>query len=237
MEDDLISSLTRQVREDVIENYVRERNLVCLQIESLQWQAGRVRASAASTGRCLQRLTCLSLDPEMTERLARTLGIPPGSYWSGYLDRSLPEGLQLICVRGFTEKSRFRKLVLEAHRRLAAGMDEYRKAHEELDAELRGVNHNIKTFQNNFDVLGILSFLRNLDTLAVEKKLILGENFTPEEMASLDQKLYIRPMHFDDLNVPPPLTLPNHERCERGLAELADAIYRKHPSEVRRIVR
>ena len=237
MEDDLISSLTRQVREDVIENYLQERNLVCLQIESLQWLAGKVRASAQNAGRCLQRLAYLTIHPEMTERLARTLGIPPGSYWSGCLECSLPDDLRLICTRGITQKSRFRKLVLEAHRRLVAGMEKYRLAHAELEAELQGVNLNIKTFQKNFDVLGILSFLRNLDTLTVEKKQIMGENFTAEEIASLDQRLFIRPMRFDELNVPPPVPLPGPGLCERRLTELADEIYRKHPAEVRMILR
>lgn len=237
MEDDIISSLTRQIKEEVIENYVRERNLVFLQIESLLWQAGKVRARALASGRCLQRLACLTIHPEMTARLARALGIPPDSYWSGCLKRDIPDKLRLICVRGLTEKSRFRKLVLEAFRLLVAGMEAYRRAYEELDAEYRGVNHNIEAFQKNFDVLSILSFLRNLDTLAVEKKLTLGENFTAEEMSSLDRKLYIRPMRFDELNVPPPLSIPNHGQCLKRLAELADEIRRRYPAEVRKILR
>jgi len=237
VEDDLITSLTRQVKEDVIENYLRERKLAFLQIESLQWQAGITRARAGSAARCLNRLAYLTIHPGIAAKLADALCIPAGSYWSGCLEQRLPSELQLIHVRGLTVKSKFRKLVLESYGRLDAWMEKYRNAYEDLQAECRAVNHNITAFQNNFDLLGILSFLRNLDTLAVGKKLVLGENFTAEELASLDQKLYIRPMSFEELNVPAPLPLPKPGRIEGFLCDLADEIYRRHASEVRRIMR
>lgn len=237
MEDDLISSLTRQVKEEVIENYLRERKLAFLQIESLQWQAGKARACARNAARCLQRLAYLTIHPEMTARLAAALGVPPGSYWSEWLKISLPDELQLIRVQGLTEKARFRKLVREAYERLASWMEKYRKAYEDLEAECGAVNRNLKTFHDSYDLLAILSFLRSLDTLTVEKKLVMGGNFTAEEVGSLDRKLYIRPMSFEELHVPCPLSLPNRERCAKFLANLADDIYRKHSGEVRRIMR
>lgn len=237
MEEDLISSLTRQVKEEVIENYLRERKLALLQIESLQWQAGKARAYALNAAKCLQRLAYLTIHPQMTARLAAALGISPGSYWSEWLKLSLPDDLQLIRVKGLTEKARFRGLVREAYERLASRMEKYRKAYEDLEAECCGVNRNLKTFHDNFDLLGILSFLRNLDTRTLEKKLVMGDNFTAEEMGSLDRKLYIRPMSFEELHVPCPLSLPGRDRCTGFLADLADDIYRKHSGEVKRIMR
>ena len=41
-EDDLLTCLTRQVKEDVIENYLTERRLVELQIEELESTARNV---------------------------------------------------------------------------------------------------------------------------------------------------------------------------------------------------
>jgi hypothetical protein len=237
VEDDLISSLTRQVKEDVIENYLRERKLAFLQIESLQWQAGMARACAGTAARCLTRLAYLTIHPEMAAKLSDALCVPAGSHWSRCLEQGLPGKLQLIRVRGLTEKSKFRKLVLESYVRLDAWMEKYRKAYEDLQTECRAVNRNIIAFQNNFDLLAILGFLRNLDTVTLEKKLVMGENFTAEELASLDQKLYIRPMTFEELNVPAPLLLPKTGEIERLLSDLADEIYRKHPSEVRRVMR
>jgi len=77
MDEDLVSCLTRQVREDVIENYLTERRLVGLQIEEVQNQAAEVRAQAQRTGRCLHRLIQLMIQPEMVKRLFLYLKVPP----------------------------------------------------------------------------------------------------------------------------------------------------------------
>jgi len=56
MEDDLIASLTHQVKEEVVENYLAERRLLEVQTEELTKQADEARAHAVRTGRRLTRL-------------------------------------------------------------------------------------------------------------------------------------------------------------------------------------
>ena len=51
MEDDLVASLTRRVKEEVIENYLLERRLIELQIERLNMQAEETRRLAWTVGR------------------------------------------------------------------------------------------------------------------------------------------------------------------------------------------
>jgi hypothetical protein len=83
----------------------------------------------------------------------------------------------------------------------------------------------------------MLSFLRNLDTATVERKQFLGENFTPEELASVDRKLYIGPIKFDELELPAPLALPKPEYAESPMTELALEVYRTYQKHIQRLLK
>ena len=237
MEDDLITGLTRQVKEEVIENYLIERRVVELQREDLQSQADELRFRALKTGRRLNRLAYLAVEPEMLKRLVKILQIPQSTYWTQCLEKNFSRGVRFIRVNALTDKAKFRKLFLEAYDRLYRWMDKYQQAYEDLKLECQAVNDNIKSFQNNFDLLTILNFLKSLDTATLERKVYLGENFTSQEMASIDETLYLRPVSFESLGATPPLSLPPREKVEAPLTELAQEIFRKYRTHVKRLLR
>jgi hypothetical protein len=233
MEDDLIASLTRQVKEEVIENYVRERRLVDLQLDDIREQSREARLRAEVTGWRFTRLSHLMISDEMRRKLADLLSVPEPSFWAVYLRRKLPRSIPILRVSGFTHKSRFRKLVLESYRRFHLWMEKYRAVYEQLAGDVRAVNVNIDVFQKNFDLLSILAFLRNLDMQAIEMKKVLGQNFTPLELASLDQKLYVKPVVLERLDVPAPLTLPGQGAMASAISALAAEVYEKHSVQVK----
>jgi hypothetical protein len=237
MEDDLISSLTRQVKEDVLENYLTERRLIELQIEDVQERAGQVQELAADTAKRVARLALLAIRAEMHQDLIKLLKIPEPSFWSEQLAEKRSKGVRFIRVTALTTKTRFKKLFLESYRRLYQWMGKYEKAYGELKAECQAANTNIKAFQNNFDLLTIINFLKGLDTAGIEKKHFLGENFTAQEMASVDQKLYIHSISFEKLDVPVPLSLPTPEVAEHSLSEFSSAVYEKYESQARNLIR
>jgi hypothetical protein len=236
MDDELISSLTRQIREDVIQNYLTERRLIRLQMEDIANQAEAMRSRAHRTGRRLNRLAHLMIHPEMVSKLYTLLTVPQSSFWSECSREEFSRGVRFIRVRALTDRGKFKKLVSEAYHRLYRRMERYRETYEELNGQCRAVNSNIKHFQQNFDVLSMLSFLKSLDTGSVERKHFLGENFTPEELASVDQTLYIRTINFEDLQVPAPLPLPDPETVAFPMGELANEVYRKYQEHVQRLL-
>jgi len=237
MEDDLIASLTHQVKEEVIENYLAERRLLEVQTEELTKQADEARAHAVRTGRRLARLAHLVVQADMQEKLVQLLQIPPDSFWSNCLKQRFSRGVRFIRVRGLTDKAKFRKLLLESYARLFMRMEEYRKTFDNLQAECLAVNNNIRRFQKNFDLLTIINFLKSLDTVTLERKIYLGENFTAQELASVDQKLHINPISFEKLEVPQPLPLKKPQLLEEPLSELAVNVYKRFQSEVKRILK
>jgi hypothetical protein len=230
MEDDLVTSLTRQVREEVIENYIMERRLIELQIEHLSAQAGETRDLAWIAGKRLARLSCLMVRPEMRDRLGKILGMQNGCFWSDCFEEKLT--IPLLRVHGLTRLGRFRKLVLESYSRLCKWMNKYRGQYQDLTEECAAVNRNIDSFQKNFDLLAILNFLRNLDLQGIEKRKILGENFTAKEMAELDKNLYIKPVSVEKLDAPAPLELPGQLKAEGAICALAEEVYRLCTEEV-----
>ncbi len=236
MEDDLISSLTRQVKEEVIENYLTERRIIELQVDDLNQRAASVKSLAADTGRRISRISMLTIRDEMRRELSRILEIPETSFWSGFMGKELPRKVRFIRVKAFTSKSRYRKLFLEAYSRLYEWMEKYGGAYEDLKAETQAVNTNIQSFHKNFDLLNIINFIKGLDSYAMELKHYLGENFTAQELASVDQKLYIHPVSFERLDVPPPLDLPRPDLVESALEDLSSLVYELNQDRARKLM-
>lgn len=236
MQEDLIGSLTRQVREEVIQNYLTERRLVRLQIEEIENSAKQMKLRAVKVGRRLNRLMHLMIQAEMKKRLIAILQIPQPSFWSECTEKKLSRHIRFIRVSALTDKRKFRKLVLESYHRLYERTAIYEKGYESLRLDCEAVNLNIRSFQTNFDLLSILSFLRGLDTQTLERKQFLGENFTPEELASVDQKLYIKPISFQALNVPAPMPLRAPGSLEKTLIDLSDEVYRKSEEQVKKLM-
>ncbi len=237
MEDDLISSLNRQIKEDALENYLTERRLVEMQIEDFLERGELVRIHAAETGKRITRMAFLAIRAEMHEELVTILGIPGSSFWNDCFSKEFCRKVRFIRVTAFTTRVRFRKVFFTAYSRLYQWMAQYRKAYEDLEIECRAVNMNIKSFQNNFDLLALLQFLRSLDCSALERKHFLGENFTAEEICSVDKKLYIQPVSVESLKVPSPLALPYPAVIETVLSDLASRIYDKYQSQARKLIR
>ena len=188
MEDDLVASLTRQVKEEVIENYLLERRLIELQSEHLNSQADDIRRQARVVGRRLTRLSFLMTHSDMRRRLREMLGMEAG-FWDDCLNVMFTRKVPLIRMRALTQKRKFLKLMLESYSRLHFWMKKYKQRYDDLANEHAAVNRNIDAFQKNFDLLAILNFLRNLDMQGIANKKILGDNFTAQEIAELDNNL------------------------------------------------
>ena len=237
MEDDLVSSLTYQVKEEVIQNYVMERRLVELQIEDVRQRAARTSLQARITGKRLNRLGFLMIRPELLDQLGEILHLSSGCFWKACMEEKFSWKVRLVRVRALTQKGKFRKLVVESYSRLYDQMKLYRRHYDDLSLECAAVNRNIETFGKNFDLLAILNFLRNLDLRGLERKKILGENFTANEVASLDKSLYIGPISLEKFGVPLPLDLPETHQIEASLSKISDEIYQKYGADVRKMLR
>lgn len=236
MEDDLISCLTRQVQEEVIENYLNERKLIDLQLEELNELGEKTYKRAVKTGKRFTRIGYLLVDDEFRKNWSNLVHLAEDSFWFRCLTEEFKNDVRFIKVTALTHRGRFKKLFHEAYRRLLARVGEYRKAYEDFKKECDAVNLNIKKFHSNYDLLTILQFLKSMDVCGVERKKFLGENFSPEELMSVDEKLYFKPVKFEKWNLPQPPELPPHSLIERPLDELANRVYDRYGNRLRTLI-
>ena len=226
MQDDIAAALTQEVRQEVIENYLYERRLI-------EGQINYVKELAEHTAQ---------LQEKLYRRFARVYDLLPEARFlnefmglveveeAPFIDRfgEAPEyrkGVRFIKVHGLTDRGRFKKLLLESYRRLLVWNDQYKEAYEDLEQECKAVNDNLKKFENDYDLLTILNFLKDLDVEGIERKHFLGDNFTPEEMGSIETSLRFKPIRMEQFKLILPPSLPELNAIRRQLNALADAIY------------
>ncbi|MGC9196174.1 MAG: hypothetical protein ACP5IL_12075 [Syntrophobacteraceae bacterium] len=236
MDEELVSSLTRQVKEEVVGNYLLERRLLELQIEHLHSLAGSAIRHAQAAGLRLARISSLMIEPGMRQRLEELLGLEVCGFWGAYLSSGFMGHVRFIRARALTKNAKFRKLILESYSRLHSRMSGYEQEYGQIVDECSAVNSNIVTFQKNFDLLGMINFLKSLDTAGLERKKILGENFTAQEISALDQSLYVGPVSVEKLNIPFPLHLPPSDAIRGKLSNLADEVFARYPEKVSKIL-
>ncbi|SFM48069.1 hypothetical protein [Thermodesulforhabdus norvegica] len=236
MEDDLISCLTRQVQEEVIENYLNERKLIDLQLEELGELGQKTYKKALKTGKRFTRIGYLLVDDAFRKEWSDLVRLGKDSFWFRCLTDEFKNDVRFIRVTALTHKGKFKKLFHEAYRRLLARVKEYKEAYENLKKECDAVNLNIKKFHSNYDLLTILQFLKSMDVCGIERKKFLGENFSPDELMSVDEKLYFKPVKFEKWSLPEPPELPPHPLIERRLDDLANQVYERYGNQLKSVI-
>ena len=238
MQDDIVAALTQEVKEEVIENYLYERRLMEGQIDYVKELAENVAQLQEKLYKRFARIYDLLHEPTFLSEVARLLDVEDAPF----IDRfaKAPEyqkGVRFIKVRGLTDRGRFRKLLLESYRRLLVWNDQYKEAYEDLEQECRAVNENLKKFEKDHDLLTILNFLRDMDVERIQRKHFLGDNFTPEEIGSIETSLRFKPIRIEQFKLIPPPSLPKLNAIERQLNALADSVYGQRGDRVKMLIK
>ena len=238
MEDDFVSALTQEVKEEVIQNYLRERGLIEEQIIYVNQLAECTAQLEQKLFRRFARIYEFLREPEFIDRFVQLLGLREGffnrRFWE---DRDFRKELRFIKVRGLTHRARFKKLVCESYRRLFRWNEQYKEAYENLQQECKAVTYNIMKFERNHDLLAILNFLKNMDVEFIEKKHFLGNGFTPKEMASIETTLRFKPIRIEQFKLIAPPDLPEPNTIRRQTAALADCVFGQCASGIRAVMR
>jgi hypothetical protein len=172
------------------------------------------------------RIVDLLQKEQFALQFVQLIGLKEATF-CGWFDRDsrYRKGVKLIKARGFTGRSRFKKLLTESYGRLFTWNKNYKETHEELGEECQAVNHNLKEFEEKHDLLTIISFLKGMDFEMLNKKHFLGDNFSPSEIGSVEMRLRFEPIRMENFNLMPPVELPRPDSIQTQLAALADSVY------------
>ena len=238
MQDDIIGALTQEVKEEVIENYLYERRLIEEQINYVNELAQHTAQLEEKLYRRFARIYEYLSEPELINQLVQLIGIKQACFETRFRkDPDFRKGLRFIKVRGMTKRTKFKKLLRESYRRLFDWNKAYKEAYEDLEQESRAVNHNLTKFERDHDLLTILNFLKDMDIEQIQRKRWLGDNFTPEEIASIESTLRLKPIRMEQFKLLAPSRLPEPKAIQRQLGALADHAYSQCTGRVRAVMR
>jgi len=237
--DDFLQALHQSVKREVVENYLHERRLIEAQMEDIDAQAQALADLEHRLALRYRRLYILMIEDCYVEDLIRLLGLARAPYRDQTPTR--PQAFRFKAMRflttwGLSVKSRYVRLVFKAYQRLYAHHQTYADAWRELQLETAAVNHNIARFRTGFDVLAILTFLRNMDVTQIHRARFLGGNFRPDEVNAIEKNMYFPDISLKKYTFEPPADLPEPAAIKESLASLAEQIHQADPEACRLII-
>jgi hypothetical protein len=238
MTDDFISAMTQEVKEEVINNYLYERRLIEEQSNYIKELAEHTAQLQEMLFRRFARMYDLLLKPEFINEFVFLLGLKEVPFKDRIADEpEYRKDVRLIKVRSLTDRSKFKKLLIESYRRLDKWNNQYLEAYRNLLEECKAVNYNLKKFEDNHDLLTILNFLKNMDIEAIAKKHFMGDNFAPEEIASIEKTLRFKAVSIEQFNLMPPQDLPELADIKARIASLANSVYDRCSEKMKTLIR
>ncbi len=238
MQDDFLSAMTQEVKEEVINNYLYERRLIEEQINYVKELAEQAIQVQGMLYRRFARIYDLLSEPEFIKKFAVKLGLKEIPFKKRMAaDKKYRKDVRFIKIRGLTDRSKFKKLFLESYNRLYNWNNQYVEACNEVIEECEATNRNLKKFEDNHDLLTILNFLKNIDVEEITKKHFMGDNFAPEEIASIEKTLRFKPVRIEQFNLLPPPSLPELNDVNDQMTSLANSVYDLYRNKMKDIIK
>lgn len=194
--EDFLDGLTYQVKEEVVRRYLRERRILEEEKREYDETLAAYRDIEAQVYELRHDLACLLVTSDNYAAFWRALGFaaPPLVRLGPAASDRAPYCPLGLTPKGLTQKGKFVGLVVAVYDRFFQKAEEGREAADALMALVREINGDIKRFQSNYDLLGIIQFLRSMDISLLTKEKFLGTNFTAKEVGALEENLAIRPL-------------------------------------------
>ncbi|HDI59548.1 MAG TPA: hypothetical protein ENF48_04185 [Desulfobacteraceae bacterium] len=208
-------------------------------VARLRREAGRVAAAAAALGTVL-------IDAAAVEALFQRLGVDPRPFTATAGKAPRPR-IRVPFLWG--RRRRYRAVVAEAYRDLAAAVARYRDGEPEasvsgddgdhpvyyrlVEEMARLINDRIEAVNRNCVPSEMLQYVKQFDPAKIEREGITGGG---GGNCGLDERLCYKPLDFDSLDLPSFPILPSAEQARETLRQSADAVYRAHPEAVARLL-
>lgn len=223
-DDDFISALNQAVKQDIIENYLRERRIVEEETLMVMEACSAFQGGVAVWEEQKAALAQALLTREGVDRFFALAGLNLTADVLSHRPRVYPK------TRGLTRAQRYRRLIKKLYTDLwRTGLDLAKERREVLELR-QEVNQDIQDFERNYDLMGLQCYLRGMDPVELERRKLLGVNFTAQEVADSAAALSFHPLSAQRLGLdveldqarPPEDLLP-------AARDLLDQLCRRHP--------
>ena len=194
-DEDLISALNQAVRQEVLENYLRERRIIEEEGNILLEACSAFHGGLSAWDQHKLLLSRALLTPDGAARFFALAGLTPPP------EPCLRPELVFIPPRVLGRCRRHQKLIEQLYRDM---WDERLRLNEERRRVMdlrQEVNEDILSFERNHDLLTLSAYLRSLDPQELQRRKILGVNFTAKETAASAENLSFRPFSLERLGL------------------------------------
>lgn len=204
-DDDLIAGMQMAVKKEVIETYLRERRIIeeemrILFEDTLSWHGGM-----AAWERLAAELWAAALGGEAARELFALAGIEPSP--APAHPRSYPRPRAFgMCASHFMLVERLYGGLCAAAQGLEKELASVLKLREE-------VNRDILHFEASHDMLTISAYICSLDPAEMQRRKILGCNFTASERAHSAASLSFHTVALERLELDRPAPSPAPPRA------------------------
>lgn len=187
---DFLNSLVYEVKEEVVNSYFHERLIIESEIEyygAQKKELNRLEKQVFLTlNELLKWIPAEEAKKDLIKMVLKDNKNPFKPKDTGEYTYLIPK------ARGMTIKTRYSKTLLFLYKNLYNAHKHLIEKQDYINKELNILNQRIVHFQNNHDLMTILSFIRNMDTDVSFKKKFLGYNFNASEIGALEQELFIK---------------------------------------------
>lgn len=173
-----IQALQQSVKQEIIQNYFRERRIIEEEVLLVTEAASAYHGGLYAWDKAKAILGKALLTPGGRARFFELAGLAPPSPWS--LDRAAP-AVGLRPLRGLTRGKRYLNLIGGLYQGLWDQAQELEAERQKALQLLEEVNGDIRAFEAGHDLMMLAAYLRSLDPAELQRRKILGVNFTPTE--------------------------------------------------------
>jgi hypothetical protein len=231
---------------DVATSFFDARCQLDAMIEAFEAAVSRLRCQADRVTGAAAEFRTVLIDPSAVEALYRRLGVDSAPFTVAS-EKTAVRNVRVPSLWG--RRRRYRAVVAEAYRHLAAAVSRYREGPPEtaeagddgappvyyrLVAEMaRLINDRIETVNRNCAPSEIIQYVKQFDPAKIEREDITGGG---GGNCALDDRLCYKPLDFDGFDLPLFPALPSPDQAREALRQTADAVYRSRPEAVARLL-
>lgn len=242
-----VLDLAEEFLTDVATSFFDARCKLDAMLEAFEAAVSRLRRQAGHVAGAAVMLRTVLIDPSAAESLYRRLGVDPAPFAVSAEKGPIP---QISVPSLWGRRRRYRSVVAEAYRHLAAAVSRYQDGPCETDASAeddahpvyyrlvaemaRQINDRIDIVNRNCVPSEMLQYVKQFDPAKVEREKITGAGGGGN--GAINEELCYKPLDFDGLGLPIFPALPSPDQAREALRQTADTVYRVRPRAVARLL-
>lgn len=204
-DDTYIQALNQAVKQEIIQNYFRERRVIEEEMLLVTEAVSALLGGIAAWEKHRARLGRALGNADVREKFFAAAGISPPRPQSV---ASAAPAVGLAPIRGLTRAARYVSLIGGLYQGLVEGAAALEAERQKALKLTKEVNRDILAFEANHDLMMLVAYLRSLNPAELQKRNIMGVNFSAWEKALSAGALSFRPLKAREMGLEEPVAQP-----------------------------